>query len=288
MEPDEEKIVLFVVVLVIALVTIYLELRLRKIGVGKKVTSSRVKKDQAYNALHTTKAVRNKLRIDRVNTAKADYMIQKAETALEGRDYDSCMDVCRMAREELLRSKRDSGVLSDEPTAASPTEPAEIEVPSPSASPGETIRIQAAGVDNSAQLSAKFELKAAKADIEAFIGDTGIRNRAEQLVKEAEKQLNGRDFQRSLSASFRARKIMSGEVVEEKPPAKEPAKTEEPKKPANEPDGKCNSCGAALESDDVFCHSCGTSLKARKCESCGADLKGFEKFCRKCGKPAQR
>ena len=280
----EEQTGLTIFFAILFAVTIYLELKIRKIGFGKKVVSSRIKKDQAYNALHTTKAVRNKLRIDRVNTAKADYMIQKAETALDDHDYDSCMDVCRKAREELLKSKRDGSVLSDESPAKDEASEELPEIPTKA----ELIRPQAAGVDNTALLSAKFELKAAKADIEAFLGDTGIRNRAAQLVKEAEKQLDGRDFQRSLSASFRARKIMSGEVVEEKPPAKEPAKIEEAKKPGNEQDGKCGSCSAALESDDVFCHSCGTSLKARKCESCGADLKGFETFCRKCGKPAQR
>jgi len=285
MTPDEEKIVLLIIILVVAAVTLYVEFKMRRIGVGKRIVSSRLKKDQAFNAMHTTKAVRNKLRIERLDTAKADYMISKAESAFEDGDYESCTDVCRQAREELLKCKREGQVLPSEAQAEAPAEPKEGQE---SAGKSEAPRTQqAAGVDNSAQLQAKFELKAAKADLEAYSGDGGMRQRASQLVAEAERQLQANDFQKSLSASFRARKLLSGEEPEEKAAAKSPEQREEAVEPAKKQEGRCGSCGAVLEPDDVFCHSCGAPLKAGKCESCGADLKGFEKFCRKCGKPAQ-
>jgi hypothetical protein len=273
MAGEEEKIVLILVIAVVAAVTIYMELRIRKMGLRKKVSSSRVKKDQAFNSLHTTKAVRNKLRIDRVDTMKADYMISKAETAYDDGDFEDCANACRRAREELLRCKREGIVVPE-----APSNPAAAAA---SARQSEGVRTAAAGVDNPAQLQAKFELKAAKTDLEAFVGDVGIRNRAAQLIADADRQLNANDFQKSLSASFRARKLMSGETLEDKP-AKEPAQPEKPKEAKAE--GSCASCGAPLEPDDIFCHSCGKSVRASKCAYCGADLKGNEKFCRKCGK----
>lgn len=286
MTPDEEKIVLLIVILIVALVTIYIELRIRKMGIGKKVVSSRVMKDQAYNALHTTKAVRNKLRMDQVNTMKADYIIQKAETAFEDSDYESCTKACRQAREELLRSKREGGMSAE---AESPVAAIAAKVEAEGARQAEAPRIQAAGVDNSALLQAKFELKAAKADLEAFSGDEGLRKRASQLVEEAEKQLNTPDYQRSLSASFRARKLLSGEPLEEKAASSAPEPAKEPEELTKETEeGECGSCGAPLEPDDIFCHACGAPVNPGECSYCGAEMKGNEKFCRKCGKPAQR
>jgi len=280
MVSDEEKVILFAVVVVIAVVVVYLELRIRKIGFGKKVSSSRIRKDQAFNALHTTKAVRNKLKIDRVDTIKADYMVERAEGAYEDRDYDSCINICKRAREELLKSKHSGNTLPEEPTAGS-------KAPYANAGQSETPRVPAAGVDSPALLQARFELKAARADLDTFSGDGGIRQRASQLIADAEKQFEARDYQKCLSASFRARKLMSGEEVDIKPAAKEPEKTEGPKEAAKPSENKCGSCGTLYEPDDIFCHSCGKSLRTVKCASCGADLKGYEKFCRKCGKLVQ-
>jgi hypothetical protein len=280
MTPEEEKVVMVIIIFIIAAVTIYIELRIRKSGFGKKVSSSRFKKDQAYNAVHTTKAVRNKLKADRVNTLKADYMITRAESAFEDRDYDSCIDLCRQSREMLLRSKKEGDIIpADEP----PEPKSSYAAASQRAPEGPP----AAGVSSPAQLQANFELKAARADIESFTGDNGIRQRASQLVADAERHFNAKDFQKSLSSSFRARKLMSGEAVEEKPA---PGGTERIGKAEAAPkqaDNRCEACGAANEPEDIFCHSCGKQLRSRKCASCGADLKGYEKFCRKCGKPAQ-
>lgn len=280
MVSEEEKIISVVITVIIAVAVIYLELRLRRIGIGKKVTNARLNKDHAFNALHTTKAVRNKLKIDRVNTIKADYMVQRAQDCFDDHDYEACTDLCKQAREELLRSKREGNIVAE--PAAEPKSYPETAVQN------EPAKTSAAGVDNTAQLQAKFELKAAKTDLGAFVGDAGVKNRASQLVEEADRNFNASDYKKSLSCSFRARKLLSGESLEDKPSMKDTERIGKTDGLSPKPSGnRCESCGAENEPEDAFCHSCGKQLKLSKCPSCGADLKGYEKFCRKCGKPTQ-
>jgi Arc/MetJ-type ribon-helix-helix transcriptional regulator len=273
-----QEIVLMIFIVAMAALTIYAELRIRKVGIGKKVSASRMKKDQAYNTLHTTKAVRNKLKIDRMDTLKADYMIQRAEDALDSGNWQSCDELCRKAREELLKSRRmGSTAAASKPSvleeAVEESEPEDEPIPAP-------VRADAGGVGNTGKLQANFELKAAKSDLDRFAGDSADREKASQLMEEAERQFEANEFQKSLSCSFKARKVLSGEKIEE-PLEKECPSPEEAKVKAAL---RCKKCGAPNEPEDAFCHACGSPLKLTKCPNCGAELKGFEKFCRKCGK----
>ena len=278
---QEETVIAIIIVAIFAGVTFYLEMRVRKLGIGKKVSSSRMKKDQAYNTLHTTKAVRNKMKIDRMDTLKADYMIQRAEDALDSGNWQSCDELCRKAREELLKSKRTgSAAAASTPTvleeAVEESEPEDEPIPAP-------VRADAAAVGNTGKLQANFELKAAKGDLDRFTGDSSDREKATQLVEEAERQFEANEFQKSLSCSFKARKVLSGEKIEEPLEKECPNPVETKVKAAL----TCKKCGAPNEPEDAFCHSCGTPLILTKCPHCGAELKGFEKFCRKCGKALQ-
>ncbi len=50
----------------------------------------------------------------------------------------------------------------------------------------------------------------------------------------------------------------------------------------------CPKCGAALDDDALFCHSCGHKLQAQGlCRSCGAPLEPDARFCPKCGTPIE-
>jgi hypothetical protein len=293
-----EQLTLLAIIIVICAVTMYFELKMRKVGIGKKYVSSRVKKDQAYNALHTTRAVRNRLKTDRIDTAKADYIIQRAESALNTGDSDSCIDLCQRAREELLKSKREGNVVasSDELDEGEEIAPRKTQA---AASVSRKVRADSKSVD-SLQLQAKFNLKVAMDNMDTFSGETGERQRAAQFIEGSQRHFDTGEFQKSLSDSFKARKILSGEPLEDNVgetktpmPEEEGAEkemtmlekpVEEDWQPSAPVKGTCKKCGTAYDADDVFCHYCGSPLRAMKCPHCGAELKGIEKFCRKCGK----
>jgi Double zinc ribbon len=297
---DSDKTILLVVILIVAIITIYAELRIRKIGVGKKYSANRFKKDQAFNALHTTKAIRNKLRAERVDTAKADYMIQRAESALNSNEHDSCIDLCQRAREELIKKKQE-GTFTAEPESTVndgdfklPTEMNDAPIPAT-----RRVKTQEKSVDT-LQLQAKFELRAAQGDLDTFSGDSDVRQKASQFIDESQRHMDAGEYQKSLSDSFKARRLISGEPLPDKiGETREPMAVEEGAakelemietpvdgewEPSSQIIGKCKKCGTEYDADDVFCHFCGSPLKAKKCPSCGAELKGIEKFCRKCGK----
>lgn len=297
---DNDKMILLVVILIVAAITIYAELRIRKIGVGKKYSTTRFKKDQAFNALHTTRAVRNKLRNERVDTAKADYMIQRAEFALNSNDHDSCIDLCQRAREELIKNKQEGSVTA-EPESSGDDEEIILPTARTAAQVPMSRRVKAPEKSfDTLQLQAKFELRAAQGDIDTYSGDSNIRQKASQFIDESQRHMDAGEYQKSLSDSFKARKLLSGEpladrVGETREPmvVEEGAKkeldlletpVEDDWKPSSPIAGKCKKCGAEYDTDDVFCHFCGSPLKAMKCPSCGAELKGIEKFCRKCGR----
>lgn len=297
----DEKMILMAILIVVFVVTIYLELRLRKVKLGKRIVSSKVKKDQAFNSLHTTKAVRNKLKIERIDTLKADYMIQRAEDALESGEADACIDLCQKARDDLLKSKRAGAGAA--PEALASDERDEV-LPSVAAAGATTRRLrnEPKPVDN-LMLQARFELKIAKDDLDTYSGDSDVKQKAASLIEEAERHMDAGEYQKSLSNSFKVRKMLSGEVEEEKAPTTDKVRpraeeegaqkemillekaVEEDWEPSAALKGTCKGCGTAYDADDVFCHYCGKPLKAMKCPHCGADLKGIEKYCRKCGKP---
>jgi len=297
---DSDKMILLVVILIVAAITIYAELRIRKIGVGKKYSTSKFKKDQAFNALHTTRAVRTKFRAERVDTAKADYMIQRAESALNSNDHDSCIDLCQRAREELIKNKREGSVTAESESSGGDEEVI-LSTAKTTASVQVSRRVKAPEKSiDTLQLQAKFELRAAQGDLDTYSGDSNIRQKASQFIDESQRHMDAGEYQKSLSDSFKARKLLSGEpladrVGETREPmvVEEGAKkeldmletpVEDDWKPSSPIAGKCKKCGTEYDADDVFCHSCGSPLKAMKCPSCGAELKGIEKFCRKCGK----
>lgn len=297
---DSDKTILMVVILIIAIVTIYAEMRIRKIGVGKKYSTNRFKKDQAFNALHTTKAVRNKLRNERVDTSKADYMIQRAESALNSNEHDSCIDLCQRAREELIKNKRDGNITAEpEPPADDENVLPIVRAAASSGQIARKVKSPEKSVDT-LQLQAKFELRAAQGDLDSFSGDSNLRQKASLFIDESQRHMDAGEFQKSLSDSFKARRLISGEPLPDKVgETKEPMVVEEGAqkelemletpveddwKQSSPIAGKCKKCGTEYDADDVFCHFCGSPLKAMKCPSCGADLKGIEKFCRKCGR----
>jgi len=107
----------------------------------------------------------------------------------------------------------------------------------------------------------------------------------DKLIEEADGLFEAKNYQKSLSISFRARKILCGELEEETDQAAEvvPEEVEKAEKQGGEISECCLACGATVAEEDLFCGLCGSPVKERKCTSCGASLKSGDTFCRKCG-----
>jgi len=289
------QIALLIALVMGFLIALFLELRyIKKKGIRKKFMSKRIKekerelkKDRAFNALHTAKLLRNRLNTNGIDTRKAQYMIDKADTALSYGDYESCAEMCRVAKEELLKCKH-SGILTDrdeEKTIDMMTDKGIKTKGSVLESDSEEARKFMAGVGSDLFLQSKFELNAAKGDLTLFDGPTDERKRASQLIEEADGLFEAKNYQKSLSISFRARKILCGELEEETDQAAEvvPEEVEKAEKQGGEISECCLACGATVAEEDLFCGLCGSPVKERKCTSCGASLKSGDTFCRKCG-----
>lgn len=288
---DLEKVVLVAILAVVAGVVMYFEWRfMRNRGIGRKIAESATKKDRAFNALLTTKAIRNKLRTQNYDTLKADYIIQKAQDANESGDYDSCIESCTRAREELMRCKQggrmavgtygaDDGAFGAAPDSNSgANRERKLKMPPrPKEDPS---------------LPARFELRTAKDDLEAFTGDAETRTSAAALISQAEKHLEAKEYDKALSCAFKAKKLLSGEPIKQEraepyerisPAPSKPQEISQPAAQAEMPRLECPSCGSPAEQGDAFCGQCGTPIGDRECASCGAKLKPTDKFCRKCG-----
>jgi hypothetical protein len=71
---------------------------------------------------------------------------------------------------------------------------------------------------------------------------------------------------------------------EPKPKEEEKVEKEEKDEKKEKEDLKCESCGASIKEDDVFCGKCGKNVaKELKCHGCGTPVEPGDVFCRKCG-----
>jgi len=288
---DVEKAILIAILSIIAGVVMYFEWRfMRSRGVGRKIAESASKKDKAFNALLTTKAVRNKLRSQNYDTLKADYIIQKAQDANESGDYDSCIASCARAREELMKAKQE-GILSPESSGSIDSILSATAEDEPDSGHARKLKMPSRPKEDPS-LPARFELRTAKDDLESFTGPSHVRDSAAALIGDAEKHLEAKDYAKALSCSFKAKKMLSGESEKEERaesleriPIPSPAKeTPPPPDHVGEERLKCPSCGYQIEQGDVFCGQCGMPVSEKKCPSCGAKLRPSDKFCRKCGR----
>lgn len=267
---EAEQTALLIIVVILFLIVLLIEFKFfRKKDRTRKVPSASMERDRAFNAMHTAKAVRNKLKAEGYEVLKAEYMIEKADSAFASRQYAICMDFCDKAKDELIKCRREGAVFSDtDETASSETDDAEGR---PEMHPDEVKEV--VRTSGGLYLQARFELTAAKDELQKFDGADDKRASATDHVSEAERLFDSGEYQKSLSSSFKARKILSGEgEVEPDAQAEAMAAIK-----------KCPNCSEAISEGDLFCFACGCSLRERRCSSCGAEMRSTDKFCRICG-----
>lgn len=291
-----EKYILVAILAAIMIFVIFFEMRYMR-GKAKVVRHAAQKKDEAYNAVLTTRSVINVMQRQGVETRTAQTMVEAAKQAMERSDYDRCMDLCEKARDELTSpSRKVSGPSEGREDDVFEKERLEKVAESILAAKNRTSKTDSyKGTKLSTDLdgnflSAKFEISTAKSDIRKAI-DSGLdTSEAQDLMTEAEAAMVVGSYTKALSLAVKARKAVSAEAEGETIPLRT---GDEPEEPDAEPTAEemsasskweCGHCGAPLDASDTFCHKCGARVeRERICDSCGTKARSEDTFCRKCG-----
>jgi len=295
---DEKMILLSVLVIVMALV-VYYELRVMR-GKAKEVRAASQRKDEAHNAVLTTRSILDVVEREGTDVSTARAVLLRARDAMARGDYDRATDLCESARVELMscRQKVEDRPL---PRAAAVDDGDDLErladeiVGSEKRPPrADSYRGTKLPVgEGSGYLGAKFEISAAKDEIGLSAKRGRDINEAKALLKMAESEFESGNYSRSLSLAVKARKELgagaSSDTIPLRIPPKTPLSGECTEDVADMTDDearhlKCGSCSSMIMPDDVFCGYCGApSTRERKCAKCGRVSDPKDRFCRSCG-----
>ena len=293
--PDE-KYVLVAILAALMLFVVFFEMRFMR-GKAKVVRHATQKKDEAYNAILTTRSVISVMQRQGVETRPAQNLVGAARQAMDRGDYDRCMDLCVEARDELTTPTRKTAEPAEESedgeVAKERFEKVAESIVSSGNKPsradsykGTKLNIEADGDF----LSARFEMNTAKADIRKAVERGLNTSEAKKLMTESEAAFVAESYTKALSLAVKARKAVSAEAEQETIRLKSGKEPEEPEaEPTAEessirPTLECAQCGADLEADNLFCHRCGAKVhRERKCSECGTKARSDDLFCRKCG-----
>lgn len=293
---ENEKLILVAVLAAAMVFVVFFELRYMR-GKTKEVRHAAQKRDEAYNAILTTRSVINVMQRQGADTGGPQSLVASAKRAMDRGDFDRCMDLCEQAKDELTNPAPKSGAAKPKPSEGPEKERLEmvaeniLSAREPKAGAGSYKGTKLPVDQDSNYLSAKFEINTAKADIRKALDRRLDTSEAQSLVTEAEGAYVTGSYSRALSLAVRARKAVSSEAAGEAIPLKVEAEPEPQEAPA-EPEvfdvqtrgQPCKSCGAMLEPGDSFCGRCGSKVELeRVCGNCGSRARPADSFCRKCG-----
>ncbi len=268
---DTWKAIAALALVLIMIVVIYIEwrfLRRKRWARQKEVTV----KDEAYNAILTTKAIASSLSRSGVRSLEAGRLIRKAEEAKAKGDSKAVMQHTDAAKEILMKEKLRQKKIGD--IAKLPAK-------------GESV--PATPVDNTMEkfeketpknfMQAKFVIDDAERTIEKGKGEGRNMNEAVRLQAMSQKFFNAKDYDSALKFGLMAKKSAEGEAATASTPS---APVPVPVPPVTGTK-TCASCGTTLKQDDIFCRKCGVKIAPKTCPSCGTQSKEGDTFCRKCG-----
>ncbi len=267
-----ELIVIIAAAAVLAIV-VFFELRYMRSRRREKVETALLR-DDAYNALITTRAVSRALKEKERDTADADRLIMEAERAYQRQDYASCKDLADKARVTLKGAKVKEELQTFEDIASAPAPEAESTIPFQ-----ETKKLP----EN--YLESKFMIESARLCILSAVEKCLDTKDAEAQLEEAKGLFEKAEYTGALRCALRAKRCAEGQKVD--PPARpEPAKVAEKTEKVEEKApgiAECPGCGTKVGPEDRFCRRCGAKIRILKCPSCSAEADEEDRFCGKCG-----
>jgi len=249
-------------------------LRTRRLKVAEKGNLP----ERSFNALTTTRAIREALRNGGVESADADIALMRAEGAHDRGAYMEVIELTTQAREVLTRERAQRRVQDD--LARLERLKGDEE---------ETTKEKVAREMPPNFVQAKFTLNLARDAIDASRGRGYEVAAAEAHFGRAQSAFDGGDHTLALSTALQAKRAAEEALP---PGVRVVVETAKPGYVAQSAAPSlvtisapaCANCGATLAADDEFCRKCGTAARRKGvCPDCGAAVKPDDAFCRKCG-----
>ncbi len=246
--------------LVIALIALFIVLRIAKSEVRKRAETLRLEEettpDRAYNVLVTSEAISREMQEKGIESSKAEELLRDARHAyLEG-SHEEAIELSLEARQTLRELGHEEDEQPEQPEQAPTMEEAEI----PESKPllGKEYPRN--------YLQAKFYISLVKSSIGK--GSSPEKKEARRLIREAKKAFDDERHTEALSMALSAKRALEGDVVT----------------PKISEEAHCPDCDSPVLPDDTFCGECGAHLDDEmKCANCGSKLGEGDRFCRKCG-----
>ena len=273
----DDQVTVAVVLAVVAVVVGFLEVRfLRKRMKHRRIRAAKGDdnlQDQAHNAIVTTKAILSAMERQGIRSEEASGWLREADTAASRQNFRVAMELTSRAKDRLMTLKAEQTSKGDI---------AKLDrLAAPSREGGDEITtkelIQKEFPPNLMQ--SKFSIEVAGTAIETGGAAGRDVGQATQLLEAAKSRFDAKDYSAALALARQSKRVAEGASIGTPVPV--------PPTPVVSvhvaPDRMCPTCGAALQSDDVFCRKCGTRLVSTECRSCGSSLLADDVFCRKCG-----
>ena len=297
----EEKLILSLVLIVVMTLVVYYELRVMR-GKARTVKAANLRKDEAHNAILTTRSVIDVVERDGTDVGSARLVFNRARDAMARGDYDRATELCESARIELMKCRQPAEVRVRKQAAPAGSvddlEKLAEEIVKSDRRPSSSDSYKGTKLpvnESSGHLSARFEITAAKEDLGVASERGRDIGKAKSLLDMAESEFEAGNYSKSLSLAVKARKALGDAVAREtiplrvrKEPPIEGECVEDVAQMSEEQEHavvlKCESCSSMVLPDDVFCGSCGAPVvEERMCPGCGRRSDPKDKFCRKCG-----
>lgn len=297
----EEKLILSLVLIIVMTLVVYYELRIMR-GKARNVKAATLRKDEAHNAILTTRSVIDVVEREGTDVGSARVVFNRARDALARGDFDRATELCESARIELMKCRQPAEVRVRKAAAydgsADDLEKLAEEIVKSDRRPSSADSYKGTKLpvnEGSGHLSAKFEITAAKEDMGAASERGKDIVKAKSLLDMAESEFEAGNYSKSLSLAVKARKELGDAVAQETIPLRVRRETpvagecvEDVASMSEEQEHavvlRCGSCSSMVLPDDVFCGSCGSPVvEERICQGCGRRSDPKDKFCRKCG-----
>lgn len=281
----QEKLILVAILAGLMLFVVFFELKVMR-GKNKTVLRATQRKDEAFNAILTTRHVINVLQRQGGDTRAAQSVLEEAKYAMQKNDYDEAMNLAEKARHALTHPSEPAPA----PGASDLEKVAEEVLATPKEDANLYTGTKLPDEQTGSYLSAQFELNGARDDLKKAMAMGRDVSPAQGLLAEADAAFEQGNYTKVLSLAVRARKTMGVGSAVETIQLKSPEPAEVAEEPPPETRGQrergntCTRCGDLLEKGDAFCGKCGTRvILERTCENCGEKARPKDKFCRKCG-----